>query len=298
MRASGSGSFPDIETRSPQADIVLSAGKKLREIRYRLGLTLRDVEDSSAALAEARGIEEFVTNPSRLSDIETKGVMPSIYRLYVLSLIYRTPLTDLLDFYGIDLRAAGTDFAVPSPTKTSIVQMPPEAEEVRIPVKLDPSFDSRTTANLGRMIQHWGVVPLRYVYEFSRGNYTYGYVGSEDMTMYPLLLPGSFVQVDESRTKVEEGMWRSEHERPIYFVETRDGYVCCWCSMKKTEIILQPHPLSPVHARILKHPSEAEVLGQVVGVAMRLDHRSVSAAAGKQGNSESTEGEPKEARRP
>jgi hypothetical protein len=37
------------------------------------------------------------------------------------------------------------------------------------------------------------------------------------------------------------------------------------------EIILQSHPLSPVPARILKYPQEADVVGQVVGVAMRLD---------------------------
>ena len=26
--------------------------------------------------------------------------------------------------------------------------------------------------------------------------------------------------------KIESGMWRSEYERPIYFVETREGYTC------------------------------------------------------------------------
>ena len=67
-----------------------------------------------------------------------------------------------------------------------------------------------------------------------------------------------------------EGSWRSEYERPIYFVETRDGYTCCWCSMRRDEIVLQPHPLSPVPIKILRHPQEAEVLGQVVGVAMKL----------------------------
>jgi hypothetical protein len=40
--------------------------------------------------------------------------------------------------------------------------------------------------------------------------------------------------------------------------------------MRREEIILQPHPLSPVPVRILRHPQEAEVLGQVVGVAMKL----------------------------
>jgi hypothetical protein len=88
--------------------------------------------------------------------------------------------------------------------------------------------------------------------------------------MYPILPPGSFIQVDESKNKVVEGSWRSEYERPIYFVETRDGHTCCWCSMRREEIILQPHPLSPVPVRILRHPQEAEVLGQVVGVAMKL----------------------------
>jgi hypothetical protein len=88
--------------------------------------------------------------------------------------------------------------------------------------------------------------------------------------MYPILPPGSFVQVDEAKNKVGEGTWRSEYERPIYFVEMRDGFTCCWCSVKRDSIVLQPHPLSPVSVRVLKYPQEAEVLGQVIGIAMRL----------------------------
>ena len=88
--------------------------------------------------------------------------------------------------------------------------------------------------------------------------------------MYPLLPPGAFVQVDESKNKVAESGWRTEYERPIYFVETRAGYTCCWCTVTREELILQPHPLSPVPARVLKFPQEADIVGQVVGVAMRL----------------------------
>jgi len=96
------------------------------------------------------------------------------------------------------------------------------------------------------------------------------FIGSEDLTMYPILPPGSFIQVDESRDKVREGGWRSEYERPIYFVETREDHTCCWCTLTREEIILQPHPLSPVPPRVLRYPQQAEVIGQVVGVAMRL----------------------------
>ena len=78
------------------------------------------------------------------------------------------------------------------------------------------------------------------------------------------------MQVDEAKNKVIEGIWRSESERPIYFIETRDGFVCSWCHVSRDGIVLQSHPLSPVAVRTLKHPQEAEVIGQVVGVAMRL----------------------------
>ncbi len=276
---------------------MLSAGKKLREYREHMGLTLRDVELSSTALAESRGIEEFVINPSRLSDIETKGVIPSIYRLYVLSVLYRADFTELLRLYGVDLSFTATDFAICSPSKTHRLEIAANRGNVQIPVKLDPGFDVRRTADLGRMIESWGSVPMHYLHELSKEKYTYAYIGMEDLTMYPLLLPGSFVQVDERRSRVEEKKWRSELERPIYFVETREGHVCCWCSVRRGEIVLQSHPLSPVPARILKHPQEAEVLGQVVGVAMRLGEWYAPVEQEPQPSPEEDVSEPKELRR-
>ncbi|HWX56310.1 MAG TPA: hypothetical protein VN176_17105 [Verrucomicrobiae bacterium] len=280
---------------------MFSAGKKLREMREQIGLTLRDVEISSTALAQARGIDEFVINPSRLSDIETKGLVPSIYRLYVLSVVYRAAFTELIKLYGVDLSDVVSDLSISRPAKTHRIATAGQSGEVRMPVKLDPSFDPRTTANLGRMIEHWGVVPLQYLNELSKRRYTYAYIGTEDLTMYPLLLPGSFVQVDESRNQVEGGVWRSEYERPMYFIETREGYVCCWCALhpqRKGEIVLQPHPLAPVVPRILKHGSEAEVLGQVVGIAMRLEGWNSPRGPERPRSPESGEDGPKEDRRP
>ena len=280
-----------------KVDTVLSAGKKLRELREQIGLTLRDVEVASTSLADARGIEEFIINPSRLSDIETKGVVPSIYRLYVLAVIYRADFAELLKLYGVDLGGTAADFAVCRPAKTHRLEIMSDRGSVNIPMKFDPGFDLRQSTNLGRMIEHWGVVPLQYLQELSKRKYTYAYVGTEDMTMYPLILPGSFIQVDEERSRVEEGKWRSEFERPVYFVETREGYLCCWCSIRKGEIVLQSHPLSPVTPRILKHPQEAEVIGQVVGLAMRLGEWYAPGQPQTQSTAELAEGEPKEVRR-
>ena len=261
-----------------------------------MGLTLRDVEVASIALADSRGIEEFVLNPSRLSDIETKGVIPSIYRLYAVSVIYRADFAELLKLYGVDLGATVSDYAICRPQRTHRLDIVTGRGSIQLPVKLDPGFDVRRSADLGRMIENWGVVPLQFLQELAKRKYSYGYIGTEDLTMYPLLLPGSFVQVDEGRRRVEDGQWRSELERPIYFVETREGHVCSWCSVRRGEIVLQSHPLSPVPPRILKHPQEAEVIGRVVGVAMRLVEWYAPVQPELAPNPEENEGEPKEAR--
>ncbi|HKR95948.1 MAG TPA: helix-turn-helix transcriptional regulator [Candidatus Angelobacter sp.] len=284
-----------------RTEVSLSAGKRLRELREQMGLTLRDVEISSTTLSETRSIDEFIINPSRLSDIETKGVIPSIYRLYVLSVIYRADFTELLKLYGVDLSLTAADFAICSPIKTHRLELPTDRGTARFPSKIDPGFNLRVTTDVSRMIQDWGSIPMQYLDELAhKQKYIYAYVGMEDLTMYPLLLPGSFLQVDETRTRVEEKKWRSELERPIYFIETREGYVCCWCSVRRGEIVLQSHPLSPVPARILKHPQEAEVIGQVVGVAMRLGEVRPAPAPAVQEQPQIPavdEGEPKEVRR-
>jgi hypothetical protein len=231
---------------------------------------MRDVETSSARIADKYRNEEYSVPPSRLSDIETKGLLPSIHRLYTFSVIYRRDLRELLSWYGIDVSNTAADLGLVAPPKSHLSGALDGLATVQVPLRMDPAFDESRTMNLGRMVEQWGAVPLAYLAQFANSDFTYGYIGLEDLTMYPILPPGSFIQVDESRSKVVEGAWRSEYERPVYFVETRDGHTCCWCSMRKDEIVLQPHPLSPVAIRILRHPQEAEVIGQVVGVAMKL----------------------------
>jgi transcriptional regulator with XRE-family HTH domain len=249
---------------------MVAAGQNLRALREQLGLTMRDVEMASAKLAQKHQNDEFILAPSRLSDIETKGILPSIYRLYSLSVIYRRDPREILSWYGIDWSRAAADVGIIVPPKSHLHSALASAPGAEIPIRFDPSFDLRKTANLGRVVEQWGLVPMTYLTDLANRSYSYGYIGSEDFTMFPLLPPGSFIQVDESRNHVTEATWRSEYERPIYFVETREGHTCCWCALRKDNLVLQPHPLSPVSVRILKHPQEAEVIGQVVGVAMRL----------------------------
>lgn len=249
---------------------MLTPGQRLRALRDEFGLTIRDVENASIKIAAKHQNDDFIIPLSRLSDIETKGIVPSIFRLYSLAVIYRRDIRDFLAWFGVDVNAIGSDLRLAEPPKSHRSEALEASTTVTLPMKLDPAFAEQRTTNLGRIIEQWGTVPLSYLSEFANTDYTYGYVGTEDFTMYPILLPGSFVQVDESKGEVINGVWRSEYERPIYFVETREGYTCSWCAIKQGQLILQPHPLSPAPVRILQHPREAEVVGQVVGIAMKL----------------------------
>jgi len=250
---------------------VLTPGQRLRLLREQCGLTIRDVEAASTRLAAKHGNDDFSIPLSRLSDIETKGNTPSIFRLYSLAVIYHRDYRELLSWYGVDLNGAACDASVNPMPKSQPTALMDAATVVRIPTKLDPAFDPRKTVNLGRFVQQWGLVPLSYLANFAQTEFTYAYVGMDDFTMYPILPPGSFLQIDERKNQVVNGVWRSEYQRPIYFIEMRDGYTCAWCTLSKDSLIIQPHPLSPTPEVLIKrHPQEAEVIGQVVGIAMKL----------------------------
>src|ERR1700690_1052430 len=97
---------------------MFPGGQNLRILREQLGLTMRDVETASTRIAQKRANDEFAIAPSRLSDVETKGVVPSIYRLYSLAVIYRRDIRELLGWYGVDLNRAVGDLDLSFPPKS------------------------------------------------------------------------------------------------------------------------------------------------------------------------------------
>ena len=85
------------------------AGQRLKRARERLNLRFREVEEASQRIAEKRKNDEFIVALSRLSDIENRGTVPTIYRIYSLSAIYRLDFAEILEWYGIDLSMAASD---------------------------------------------------------------------------------------------------------------------------------------------------------------------------------------------
>ncbi|HTD42707.1 MAG TPA: helix-turn-helix transcriptional regulator [Bryobacteraceae bacterium] len=247
------------------------AGRKLKRARERLKLRFRDVEEASAQIAARHGNDEFIVALSRLADIENKGTMPSIYRLYSLCAIYRLEVAEVLSWYGIELSALPADGAVIEHERTSLVGFRPEEGDVQVPIALDPGLDLSRTVFLSRLIQRWGTVPLMLLNNIDLRNYRYGLIGTEDWSMFPIIPPGSLVVIDDSKRRVVTSGWSNEFERPIYFLEHREGYACGWCSLKDGQLVVQPHPASNCNLESYLYPEEVEVVGQVTRIALSLD---------------------------
>jgi transcriptional regulator with XRE-family HTH domain len=241
------------------------AGERLRALREKLGFTLRDVEAASLKIVERHKNSRYFLPQSRLSHIESKGILPSIYRLEALAAIYQRPIAEMLEWYGV-----GHQEPVAKAPKTHLLN-DLNVQSCEIPLRLDPLFDEKKTSYIRRMIQEWGTRSIAALESLPQRPFSSGYVGTEDYTLYPMIFPGTFVQVDPRDTTIETGPWSSDFERPIYFLETRDSYICGWCALiSSKEIQVQPHALSGLPARNYKLPMEVEVVGRVVGIAMKL----------------------------
>lgn len=256
----------------PESKLTLRAGEQLKELRLRLGMTTRDVTDLCQKIIDAEGNEEFHISNAWLTQIENSESVPSIYKLYSLSVIYHVKFRDLLQLYGVDVQKINKlQIEMPLPqTHLTPVEVFDEAGTVTFPVRFDRGFDRDKTNLLSRMVEIWGEVPIAVIRNLDVRHSMYGYIGLEDRTLYPLLRPGSFVQIDPNIKKVLPVKWQTEYERPIYFVELRDGYVCSWCELQGSQLILIPHPLSSCGIRQFKYGSEAEIVGRVTGLAMRI----------------------------
>jgi transcriptional regulator with XRE-family HTH domain len=250
-------------------------GGKLRRVRERLKLTYRDVEQASREIGARRGRSDFRISLSRLADIENRGSIPSIFRLYSLSAIYHLDLHEVMRWYGVPVEELAADALRMKLAETHCIGATPHAPVLGL-TAADPDFDVRKTMFLSRWSPQWSDFPFRFMDGLERQRRRYGLIGLEDWSMFPILRPGSLVLIDEQRRKIARGGWNSEFDRPIYFLEHRQGYLCGWCAVEDGTLAVQPHPASEKPPMLFKYPPDIDVVGQVVGMAMVLDGKTHS----------------------
>lgn len=238
----------------------MAAGQQLKLLRNRRSITVRDVEQASRRIAEAKGDKRFQISNGWLAQLENGASEPSVSKLFSLSVIYHVPFTDLLRLYDVDIDNKEKYESVANPHLTQLLSHDTVAD-----IHLECS--TATSLVSASITQHGNLLTLAP--DNGQQNIVYGYLGSTDLTMYPLIRPGSLLQIDNAQHKLQSASWHNEFDRPIYFVELRESYACGWCELQGNQLLIIPHHSSPASVRRFTYPREAEIVGRVIGYYTR-----------------------------
>jgi transcriptional regulator with XRE-family HTH domain len=261
-----------------EPEVILRAGAKLKRIRLRLGLTVREVGRRSLKLAEERQNRDFSLSRAWITDVEKGRFVPGTFKTVSLSVIYHLAVAEIHEFFGIKPGDITKERALFRPPKTHLLSLPEESgsESGDLPEDADATIQLENTNLLSRLVDIWGDVPVPLLRHLDLRRSLYGYIGTKDRTMSPLIPPGTFVQIDAKQTRVRKSsaksaMGQSPFARPIYFLDIRSGYACGWCEIKDGQLTLIPHPDSGEQTRTFRYPGEVDVIGRVTGIAMRIE---------------------------
>jgi transcriptional regulator with XRE-family HTH domain len=242
--------------------VSIGIGATLRTIRQTWQLSLREVEERSLRLAKELGKQSYQVSASWLDRLEREEHELTVNKLLALSEIYNVPVEKLLrpmhtgDGRSLILKRLS------SPNATMLLTEGPLEDQARYLIPDEPIAQPPDVTTLLALEEGLLLAPYRR-----------GIIGKRDFTLDPMIPAGSIVHIDrQKRAIVSRGNWSHEFQRPIYFLMTRDGYICGWCELDKASdwLTVIPHPLSPASSRRWKYRTEIECLGQVIIVAIRL----------------------------
>jgi transcriptional regulator with XRE-family HTH domain len=242
--------------------VTKKLGLRLRTIRLQWQLSLREVEQRSLRFAQQWGNSSYQISASWLDRLEREEHELTVNKLIVLAEIYNIPTEHLLrSMYPGNVQALGSER--PSVPNATILLTEGQFEgQSRYLLPNAPALHRPPDDTALLAADSDPPTPYRR-----------GIIGTRDLALNPMIPAGSIVQIDTQKRAISSRkQWRHEFQRPIYFLMTRNSYVCGWCELDKSSdwLTLIPHPLSPAPSRRWKYRTEIESIGRVTAVAMRL----------------------------
>ncbi len=244
-----------------QGQIMEGIGGKLRATRLAWKLTLREVEERSLRLSQQWGNPAYRISASWLDRVERENRELSATKLIVLASIYSLSAEQLLELMpqATVSSAPLEDISVPNAT---LLAEGPLDDHARywLPDNFVTDEPPKSTALLSPTN---GLPPTHYLR---------GIIGREDRTLEPMIRAGSIVLIDtRKRAIVGRRDWNNEFDRPIYFLDTRKGYICGFCELDKDAewLTVTPHALSFEQNRRWRYKKDIEVIGTVSAAFVR-----------------------------
>jgi transcriptional regulator with XRE-family HTH domain len=243
---------------------VGNIGEKLRSIRVRWGLSLREVKERSEKLAKDWGNNSYGISGSWLARLERGKHEMTVPKLITLSTIYSEPAEELLREYQPELTSSGIDICkeLTGPNTTQVLtggQLYAQARQL-----IPDDFSSNSIP------EHTMLLPRED--ELASSPYRRAIIGRRDRTLAPMIQPGSIVKIDiQKKAILSRKDWTNEFNRPIYLLLTPRGFVCGWCELAEGGMLtVVTHSLSGKPFQHWKYKTEVDVYGRAVAVVMRL----------------------------
>jgi transcriptional regulator with XRE-family HTH domain len=242
---------------------MVGIGARLRSIRRQWQLSLREVEERSLRFAQERGNPSYQVSASWLDRLEREEHELTVNKLITLADIYNIPAEQLLHSVYPGSSQPPILKQLSTPNATMLLTQGPLEEQAKYLLP-DTPFPQQAPEETTLLPSESSQLAMPY---------RRGIIGKRDFTLDPMIPASSIVQIDtQKRAICSRKDWTHEFQRPIYFLMTRDAYVCGWCELDKKSdwLTLIPHPLSPVSSRRWKYRTEIENIGRVIVVAIRL----------------------------
>jgi transcriptional regulator with XRE-family HTH domain len=92
--------FVSVRRRTRGSELPVG-GTRLKRVRLDCGLTYRDVERLSRVLADRYCDDRHIVRISVLARTENQGVIPNMFRLHSLCVIYSVTMRSVLSWFGL-----------------------------------------------------------------------------------------------------------------------------------------------------------------------------------------------------
>lgn len=246
--------------------VMEGIGSRLRAIRQKWGLTLREVEERSVRIAQHRDNPSYRISASWLDRIEREDRVLSSAKLIVLGAIYSLSSEELLSLHQQEAANSIPYDQISEPNTTLLLTGGLLESHARLwlPDRAAAEPIPEATTLLPREIH----LP---------SHYRRGIIGRQDKTLEPMVRAGTFVLINTQRRAIAHRReWTNEFDRPIYFLYTRAGYFCGWCELDQGGdwLTLVPHYASYVPNRRWKYRLEIEVIGRIAAMLQRFENPS------------------------
>jgi hypothetical protein len=239
--------------------IALQGGQRpgafLRIARLHAGLSFRSASQLSGLVAKNLGNDRYFTSPGTLSDYEARDQLPRhIHKLFTLAILYCIGFRDFLRAFGIALddfdRIKGSRPAEDEPSKGFFDSIRQEFGDL-------PLFLADALPTLSG-IAH---ISLRDVFWLERNL----------DALHPSLRGARFVLVNRRSKKPRRNPRAPAWSQPLYLLQERDGsYVAACCAIEHRRLMLYAYPRGAAEKQPVRRHIDADVVGQIVGIARSL----------------------------